>query len=156
MLIIFDATGKRINDFGTNSAFPEGVPYEPQIGEYIYRINDNDPLVQDILAAWSINGIIVNGVVESVIVYKRLIVTVDKQQINADGVDTATITATVDDPTSTENIEFYDSTGTLIQMIACVNGQAQMSVTATVPGDIVVVAKSITKYGQNQVLVKAV
>jgi hypothetical protein len=156
MVIVIDSLGKRITDFGTNSLFPDGVPYEPQPGEYIYRINDNDPLVQDILSAGSIQGVIVNGVVGSVVVYKRISVTVDKPQITANGTDTATITATVDDPVSTEPIEFYDSAGTLIQTVACVNGQAQMPITATVAGDIVVAAKSTTKYGQNQILIKAV
>lgn len=156
MLIIFDILGKRINDFGTNSLFQAGVPYDPQPGEYIYRINDNDPLVQEILAAGSVEGVIANGVVQSVNVFKRITVTVDKPQITANGIDTATITATVDNPASTEPIEFYDRAGTLIQTVACVNGQAQLPITATTPGDIVVIAKSTTKYGQNQVLVKAV
>lgn len=93
-----------------------------------------------------------NGVIAT----KPIQMSLDKPQITANGTDTATITATVDDKTSTELIEFYDNTGVLIQTVACVNGQAQLPVTATVPGDIVVIAKSTTKYGQNQVLVKAV
>ncbi len=156
MLIIFDQQGKRITDFGTNSLYPDGVPYDPQPGELVFRINDNDPLVQQILAAGSVEGVIVNGVVQSVNVFKRITVTVDKPQITANGIDTATITATVDDPASTEPIEFRDGSGTLIQTVICVNGQARLPVTATVPGDIVIIAKSTTKYGQNQVSVKAV
>lgn len=156
MIIIFDSTGRRVNDFGTNSLYPDGVPYDPRPGEYIYRINDNDQLVSQIIAAGSVEGVIVNGVVESVIVYKRITVTVDKPQITANGIDTATITATVDDPASTEPIEFYDSAGVLIQTAACVNGQAQLPVTATTPGDVIVIAKSTTRYGQNQILIEAV
>lgn len=51
MLIIFDkTTGKRLNDFGKNELFPDGVPYDPQPNEIVYRIHDNDPRVEEYLA----------------------------------------------------------------------------------------------------------
>lgn len=64
MLIVFDKlTGKRITDFGTNNAFPEGVPYEPQANEVVYRINDEDPWVAEYLAGdlASVTGTVSNG-----------------------------------------------------------------------------------------------
>jgi hypothetical protein len=156
MIIVFDPTGKRITDHGTNSAFPEGVPYEPKDGENIYRINDNDPMVAEIMAAANVEGVLKNGAVDSLKIYKQIYVDVDKPEITANGIDAATITAQIEDNLSTETIEFLDGAGNIIQKVTCIGGRAQFPVMATVPGEIVIVARSTTKYGQNSVTIKAV
>lgn len=172
LIILFDAVSKqRVTDYGTNNAYPDGVPdnmidFPAVAAQYgvaetnllTYRLHDvtDKVKVEAIMQAATVEAVIAAGAVSDVTIYKRISASSDKLEIVADGTDTATITATVDDPASTEPIEFYDGTGTLIQTVACVNGQAQLPVTATVPGDIIVVAKSTTKYGQNQVSVKAV
>jgi antitoxin component YwqK of YwqJK toxin-antitoxin module len=78
-----------------------------------------------------------------------------ENQIYADGTDTATITATVDDPNSTEVINFYIN-GELVSSESAVNGVETLQVNSTQTGDILVEAESSTKYGRNSVTIKAV
>lgn len=85
-----------------------------------------------------------------------MFVSVDKDQITADGIDTATITITVENTNSTEDIEFYAEDGTLIATVSCINGSAELPITATTPGEIVITVKSVEKYGQSQVRIEAV
>jgi hypothetical protein len=157
MIIVFDPTGKRITDHGTNSAFPEGVPYEPKLGELVYRLHDETDKVKvdAIMQAATVEGVILDGVVTDVTVYKRISVTVDKPQILADGTDTATITATVDDATSTETIELHNG-ATLVDSKAAVNGSAAFEITMNAPGTLTLTDKSTTKYGSRDVTIEGV
>jgi hypothetical protein len=155
MIIVFNGNGNRLTDHGTNSMFPEGVPYEPQVGELVFRIHDDDPKVQEIFQAGSIQGVIVDGAVNDVLTYKRISATVDKLTILADGIDTATITATVDDATSTEMIELYNGE-TLVDSKPAVAGSASFLVTMTAPGTLTLTAKSTTKYGQRDATIEGV
>jgi hypothetical protein len=157
MLIVFDLNGKRITDYGTNSQYPEGVPYEPLEGELLYRLHDvNDKVkVDEILNGATVEGVILDGVVMDVTVYKRISVTVDKLTILADGIDTATITATVDDATSTETIELHNGE-TLVDSKPAVTGMATFLVTMSAPGTLTLTVKSTTKYGQRDVTIEGV
>jgi hypothetical protein len=87
-------------------------------------------------------------------VYQYLSGTTDKKEIVADGVDTATITATTDDPNSTEMIEFVN--GTEVYQEQAVNGVATFQVTMTVPGELKLIVRSTTKYGQQEIVIKGV
>jgi hypothetical protein len=87
-----------------------------------------------------------------IFVYKRISISADKLQITADGIDTATITATVDDPNSTETIELYHS-DTLVDSKPAVNGVATFEVTMTEPGTLTLTVKSTTKYGKADVTI---
>lgn len=89
------------------------------------------------------------------VVTKKISITTDKSQIIADGIDTATITATVDDVTSTEAINFYIN-GVLVDSPNVVNGVAEIQVNATQTGTITIEAESTTKYGRNSITIQAV
>jgi len=89
------------------------------------------------------------------IIYKKISITSDKTQILADGIDTATITATVDDPTSTEQINFYIN-GELVSSENAVNGVAEIQINATQTGEIVIEAESTTKYRRNSITIEVV
>jgi hypothetical protein len=157
MIIVFDGNGNRITDHGTNSMYPDGVPYEPKVGEYIYRLHDeSDKVVVDkIMSSATVEATIANGEITGVTCYKYISVTVDKLQILADGTDTTTITATVDDTTSTETIELYNG-ATLVDSKPCVAGSATFLVTMTAPGTLTLTVKSTTKYGQRDVTITGV
>jgi hypothetical protein len=88
-------------------------------------------------------------------IYHLIEVSVDKSQITADGTDTATITATVDDSTSTETIELYQGE-TLVDSKPAVNGVATFEITMTEPGTLTLTVKSTTKYGQADVTIEGV
>jgi hypothetical protein len=87
--------------------------------------------------------------------YSRVAIFSDKPQILADGTDTATITATVDDTTSTETIELYHGE-TLVDSKPAVNGVATFEITMTEPGTLTLTVKSTTKYGQDDVSIEGV
>jgi hypothetical protein len=88
-------------------------------------------------------------------VVKRISANLDKPEILADGTDTATITATVDDPTSTEMIELYNG-ATLVDSQSAVNGLSSFEITMTAPGTITLTVKSTTKYGQRDSTIEGV
>jgi hypothetical protein len=171
MLILIDkSSGLHLSNFGTNSLYPDGVPMESvnlsQIAtEYgvietdiiEYRLHDeNDRAkVDEVFASATVEGMITDGVVTDIVTYKRISATVDKTQILADGIDTATITATVDDATSTETIELYNG-ATLVDSKPCVAGSATFLVTMTAPGTLTLMVKSTTKYGQRDVTIEGV
>jgi hypothetical protein len=157
MIIVFDATGQRVTDHGTNSAFPEGVPYEPKVGELVYRLHDETDKVKvdAIMQAAMVEAVITGEVVTDVTIYKRISATVDKPEILANGIDTATITCTVDDPLSTETIELYNG-ATLVDSKPCVTGSATFLVTMTQTGTITLTVKSTTKYGQRDATIEGV
>lgn len=87
--------------------------------------------------------------------FQPIQVTVDKLSIFADSTDTATITATIDDPTSTEVVNFYVN-GTLVSSENAVNGVAEIQINATQTGTITIEAESTTKYGRNSITIQAV
>ncbi|MFZ3172083.1 MAG: hypothetical protein WA118_08895 [Carboxydocellales bacterium] len=151
---IFDQHTGRLLRTMTNSEYPEGAPGMAGYNEISHVVTDPEEM-QRISEAATVEAVVVDVAVAAVKTYKRITVSTDKLQITANGVDTAAITAIVDDPASTENIEFYGG-GVLIQTVDCVSGRAQLPITATTPGTIVVEAKSTTKYGQVGVEVQAV
>jgi hypothetical protein len=167
MLILFNKTnGQRITDFGTNSMYPEGVPTDtidfsiygiPETDILEYRLHDeNDKAkVDEVMQSATVEGMIMEGVVTNVVTYKRISVTVDKPSITADGIDTATITATIDDATSTETIELYNG-ATLVDSNPAVAGSASFLVTMTQVGTLTLTVKSTTRYGQRDVTITGV
>lgn len=86
--------------------------------------------------------------------YPRLTIATDKTQITANGVDTATITVTVQDTISPHAISFTVNNGTPV-VANTANGVATLSITTTVSGDYTVTATSDI-YGTNSVTVKGV
>jgi hypothetical protein len=86
---------------------------------------------------------------------KKISATTDKPEILANGTDTATITATVDDTTSTETIELYNGAA-LVDSKPAVTGMATFLVTMTAPGTLTLTVKSTTKYGQRDVTIEGV
>jgi hypothetical protein len=87
--------------------------------------------------------------------FEPIKVILDKLEILADGIDTATITATVDDPASTETIELYHGE-TLVDSKPAVAGSASFEVTMSAPGTLTLTVKSTTKYGQRDIVIKGV
>lgn len=99
--------------------------------------------------------VVENGVLTDVTPYNPISATTDKPEILADGTDTATITATVDDTTSTETIELYHGE-TLVDSKSAVNGVATFEITMTEVGTLTLTVKSTTKYGQADVTIEGV
>jgi hypothetical protein len=91
----------------------------------------------------------------SVTFFNPISATADKLQILADGIDTATITATIDDLTTTENIELWHGE-TLVESLPAVAGSASFLVTMSAPGTLTLMVKSTTKYGQRDVTIEGV
>jgi hypothetical protein len=88
-------------------------------------------------------------------IYQYLTVEADKKQLLADGTDTATITATVNDATSTETIELYNG-DSLVESKPAVNGVATFEITMTEPGTLTLTVKSTTKYGKADVTIEGI
>jgi hypothetical protein len=86
---------------------------------------------------------------------RRIYANLDKPEILANGIDTATITATVDDATSTETIELYNG-ATLVDSKPCVAGSATFLVTMSEMGALTLTVNSTTKYGQRDVTIEGV
>jgi hypothetical protein len=81
--------------------------------------------------------------VDPMLPYAVVTASVDKSTIQANGTDTATVTATVPATTGLTEINFMHSdTGTLISTQPVANGVATLGVTATTPGTINVQAGS--------------
>lgn len=170
MLFFFDKAGNHLTNYGTNKAYPEGIPDEKidldllanergvlKSDILIYRLHDerDKEKVDAILNLGSIEGVITEGVVTDVIINKRISVTTDKMQITANGADTATIIATVDDPTSTESIELYQN-DLLVDSQTALNGVAIFQITMSQPGTLTLTVKSTTKYGQADIQIEGV
>ena len=91
-------------------------------------------------------------------IYPKLSISTDKAQITSDGVDTATIIATLADNTSTETLTLTVDDGTNPSTdypISCVAGVATFGFSSTLAGTYTVTAKS-TLYGQNSVSMEVV
>jgi hypothetical protein len=93
-----------------------------------------------------------NGNPDGIKAYSPVSVTVDKSQITADGIDTATITATVE---LDEIIELYNGS-TLVDSQQSVNGTVSFQITMSAPDTITLTIKSTTKYGQKDVSIEGV
>lgn len=87
-------------------------------------------------------------------IYRRITLACDKPTIKANGVDAATLTATIPDPTSAETITFTVDGGAPIAVPA-VGGVAQLVVDADAPGQIRITVTSSTKYGQRDIVLEA-
>jgi hypothetical protein len=92
---------------------------------------------------------------KKLVITKIINVTTDKTQITANGTDTATITATVNDATSTETIELYHGE-MLVDSKSAVNGVATFEITMTEVGTLTLTVKSTTKYGKADVTIEGV
>lgn len=68
--------------------------------------------------------------------FEQLILTADKTQITADGIDKAIITANM--PSIFQTANFRDRYGSLIASVPVSDGIATLEVTASAPGDIIV------------------
>jgi uncharacterized protein (DUF1697 family) len=105
--------------------------------------------------------VVENGVLTDVTPYNPIDVQLQtnpnlgENQIYADGTDTATLTATVDDTTSTETIELYNG-DLLVDSKPAVNGAAAFEITMTETGELTLTVKSTTKYGQADVTIEGV
>lgn len=87
-------------------------------------------------------------------IYQRLTISTDKAQITANGIDTATITVTVQDTVSPHTISFTVNNGTQVA-VNTADGVAVLPMTTTLTGDYIVTATSDI-YGTNSVTVKGV
>lgn len=88
-------------------------------------------------------------------IVKKISVTTDQPQILADGIDTVTITAQVDNPTSTELIELWLGE-TLVDSQNAINGVAIFQITMTQTDILELTVKSTTKYGQANITIEGV
>lgn len=88
-------------------------------------------------------------------IYNYLSVAIDKPKITSDGIDTATITATVDNLSSTELIELWYG-DTLLDSKNAVNGVATFEITMTQTGVLNLTVKSTIKYGQASITIEGV
>ncbi len=96
----------------------------------------------------------VDPTTKALTIYPRLTISTDKPQITSDGVDTATVTVSVQDTVQPHAINFTVNNGSPV-VVNTVNGVATLPITTTVPGDYVVTASSDI-YGTNSVTVKGV
>jgi hypothetical protein len=137
---------------------PSGNWYENQSDNYVIdeTTNEGKLLADKIKSNYPYYDLIVeNGELTDVIPYNHISATTDKTQIIADGVDTATITATIDDVTSTETVELYHGE-TLADSASCVDGVATFQIIMTEIGTLTLTVKSTTKYGQNDITIEGV
>jgi hypothetical protein len=150
--------------YETRSDKPSGNWYENEPNNYIIDETtlEGKALSEKIKSNYPYYDLVIdNGILIDVSTYKPIDVQVQtnpnlgENQIYADGTDTATITATVDDTTSTETIELYQGE-TLIDSTSAVNGVATFEVTMTEPGTLTLTDKSTTKYGQADVTITGV
>lgn len=139
MQYIFDATGKHLRSY-SHSAYPDGIPgvFDQENGEQSV-IENNQDKVLEYARAGSIE--LVQG---EIVAYSRITVSVDKVQILADGLDTATITATTPDDTE---ISFIVDGVEYIR--PATNGIASLQVTYDTAGKLMLHVISPTKYGRN-------
>jgi hypothetical protein len=140
-----------------NSEYPNENWYENENNYIVDETTDAGKLLADkIKSKFPYYDLVVSdGQLTDVTPYSPITATTDKPQITADGTDTATITATVDDTTSTETIELYHGE-TLVDSKPAVNGVATFEVTMTEQGTLTLTVKSTTKYGQADVSVEGV
>jgi hypothetical protein len=172
MKILFNKnTGKRLNDTGKISETPKGPEVtddflQQESTRWGITINDivvhtlhdetDEVLVNDIMQAATVEATFNASMeVDQITIYKIIDTTTDKPEILADGIDTATITATVDDTTSTETIELYRGE-ILVDSKTAVNGVATFEITMTETGELTLTVKSTTKYGQADVTIEGV
>jgi hypothetical protein len=88
---------------------------------------------------------------KTLMIYQKPSMAADKTTIQADGVDTATITATITDGTYTGAINFTID-GTTLYPVNCVKGVATFELASSVPGEYRVWAKN-DLYGTNSIKV---
>lgn len=86
--------------------------------------------------------------------YPRLTISTDKPQVTANGIDTATLTVTVQDTINPHAIFFTVNNGIPVN-VNTLNGMATLPITTTLIGDYVITATS-DLYGTNSVTVKGV
>jgi hypothetical protein len=132
--------------------------YESEPTAYIIDDNTTEgaALIEKIRSNYPYFDMVIDdGNLVDVTPYNPISATTDKSQIIADGTDICTITATVDDPTSTEMIELYHGE-TLVDSKPSVNGVATFEITMTEPGTLTLTVKSTTKYGQADVTIEGV
>jgi hypothetical protein len=143
--------------YETREDIPNKNWYESQANYIVDETTDEGKLLAEkIKSNFPYYDLVVSGgELTDVTPYSPIAVTTDKTQILADGTDTATITATVDDTTSSETIELYQG-DTLVDSKSAVNGVATFEVTMTEPGTLTLTVKSTTKYGQADVSVEGV
>jgi len=179
MKVIFrKADGAVVHRTAWISTMPEGPPFEvelernviPRFGgaseDYGYLVIHNEEQAakaQEVLHAASCELVFQGDEPVDVVCYPRIQVTTDKDRIQADGVDSATITAEVSDPANTDPIRFFVD-GQEVGRAAPVNGQAVLDFTAEDPGHYFIEAESLTpgppdfdlKFGRNGLKVEAV
>ena len=117
---------------------------------YDEGLYNNEDLIVFVNSSW-----ISREEYEQITGIKLINATVDKPQIVTDGIDTAIITATVDDATSTELIELWQGE-TLVDSVNAINGVATFEITMIHVGTLNLTVKSTTKYGQTNVLIEGV
>lgn len=144
--------------YETHSNFPKTNWYENEMNNYVVdeTTEDGKTLAEKIRTNYPYFDLVIqNNELIDVLPFNPISIISDKPQITTDGIDTATITATIDDINSSEIINFYVN-GTLVSSENVVNGVETIQINATEPGDILVEAESTTKYGRNSITVKAV
>jgi hypothetical protein len=182
MLIVYSKLTKAyVWKSETNSDFPNGVPLDLELERNVIpnlggskddyggiSIRDTDPLVGKLFAAASFEVVFdADGsplpVPDCIRTYARIAVTADKDRIQADGVDKATITAEVPDPANADPIRFFVD-GQEVGQAVPVDGRAVLEFTAADPGRYRIEAESLApgppgfdlKFGRNGLRVEAV
>lgn len=162
MLLLFDKiTNKPIIGPNSNSSYPDGPAIEfllpqgyaaDQVKEV--RIHDTQALAQRLITgeygSYEHDHVYANAI----IIYDKISISTDKQQIAADGVDTAIVTATLPASAADETVNFEVARS--IYPVLTVNRVATLQVKTTIKGDIPISIKSATKYGQNSLVLKGV
>lgn len=91
---------------------------------------------------------------DELIIYPKLTITVNKYEIVTDGIDTTTITVTIQDVLTSHSINFTVNDGSAIT-VNTVNGIAELQFDTTLPGDYIIKAESDI-YGINSITIKGV
>lgn len=171
MLIIYRKfDGLIASNSGTNSYLPDGPPFKFEVQNAIhkyggvpedygeFRLNDDEDkeLVERILNAGTSELQFNNGEPVGVTVYQRLVVTTDKQQVIADGLDKTTVTATIADTQNTDPVTFEVEGIEPVEVIP-ENGEASINLSFEPgnEGQHAVTARHV-KYGVNYVTFEVV
>ncbi len=148
-------TGERIGDVRETSKEEDFMVYPQLIRKDPTKIDFLQLFYGERASEFSTMGSMhVDPATKTLIIYPRLTISTDKTQITADGIDTATVTATIQDTTQSHAISFTVNNGAPV-VVNTVNGATALPITTTMPGDYIVTATSDI-YGTNSVTVKGV
>ncbi len=165
MILLFDKlTNKPLSGWGpnTNSLFPEGPPMEiitlPEGYTWddvkVLRFPDDGPTAQQLMSG-DYGSIEHDDVQQALITHPKITITTNKNQIIADNVDEAIITATLPVSASGDETVTFVVAGVNYPVMTA-NKVATLTVKTTATGFILIMVNSETKYGQNSIAIEGV